>query len=86
MAEGREISSLAQLREEKRLARRQVEYGARKLRNDVNDVLNFRGPFSSSSVTASPNKYLSYLGYAFTAFKIASTVMNVVKMFKKKKR
>ncbi len=85
MAEGREISSLAQLREEKRLARRQVEYGARKLRNDVNDVLNFRGPFSSS-VAASPNKYLSYLGYAFTAFKIASTVMNVVKMFKKKKR
>lgn len=84
MAEEREFSSLAQLREEKQLARRQVEYGARKLRNDVNDVLNFRGPFSSG--TASPNKYLSYLGYAFTAFKIASTVMNVVKMFKKKKR
>lgn len=79
-----EITSLAQLREEKQLAMRQVDYGARKLRNDVNDLLNFRAPFSTAA--ASPNKYLSYLGYAFTAFKIASTVMNVVKMFKRKKK
>lgn len=84
MTNKREITSLAQLREEKQLAMRQVDYGARKLRNDVNDLLDFRSPFSAAA--ASPNKYLSYLGYAFTAFKIASTVMNVVKMFKKKKK
>lgn len=77
-----EITSLAQLREEKKTARRHVDYGVRKLRNDMNDALNFRGYFSPSS----PNKYLSYLGYAFTAYKVVSTVMNIVKMFKRKKR
>lgn len=74
--------SLAQLRQEKAAARRQVEYDVRRLRNDIDDVVHCRFGLPRTS----SNKYLNYLSYAFSAFKIAATVMSVVRLFKRKKK
>lgn len=75
------VTSLEQLRQEKEKAARQVDYGYRRLRNDVEDVFYSRG----RSMQSPASKYLSYIGYAVTAYKIATTVMGVVRMFRRKK-
>lgn len=73
-------SSLAQLRADKEEARRSLDMGVRKLRNDVNDLVRPQDNFFLNST----NKYLQYIGYTMSAYKVFMTARAIFKGFHRK--
>ena len=73
-------SSLAQLRADKEEARRSLDMGVRKLGNDVNDLVRPQDNFFLKST----NKYLQYIGYTMSAYKVFMTARAIFKGFHRK--
>ena len=65
------FASLRDLRDEKEHARQQIDYGVSQLKNDVADYFVYHPEhlFLDSS-----NKYMNYVGYAITAYKVFLTL------------
>ena len=72
--------SLAQLRADKEEARRSLDMGGRKLGNDVNDLVRPQDNFFLNST----NKYLQYIGYTMSAYKVFMTARAIFKGFHRK--
>ena len=72
--------SLEQLRADKEEAKRSLDLGAKKLKNDVDDLVRPRDSFFFNST----NKYLQYIGYAVSAYKGYMTFKGIFKGFGRK--
>ena len=77
----KKYTSPADIRLDKEHERRQIEYGVHKLKNDVEDCFRPKDNFFLNS----SNKYMHYIGYAMSAYKVAMTMKGLVGFFSKKR-
>ena len=75
------FASLDDVRQEKDRARRKVGQDVRMLRNHVEDC--FAAP--ETFFLQSDNKYMNYVGYAITAYKMVGRVRSALHFFRGKK-
>lgn len=74
-------SSLDDIRSEKEKARVQMGHGVDTLKSHVNEC--FAAP--ENFFLQSSSKYMNYVGYAISAYKIVGKVRNVFALFSRKK-
>ena len=77
-----QYTSLKDIRYEKEHAKRQVDYGVDRLKNDVVDCFVYPENF----FLRSSNKYMNYVGYAITAYKAVSTFRGMFGFFSGKRK
>ena len=75
----KKYTSLDDIRFEKQEERKQVEYGIRRLKNDVTDLF----VPANNIFLRSSNRYMNYIGYAIMAYKAAMSVKGIFRFFSK---
>lgn len=75
----KKYTSLNAIRAEKTLARIRIQDGVTRLKNDVTDCF----VPTSNVFLSSSNKYMNYIGYAITAYKVATTFKGMFGFFAK---
>ncbi|MBP5375609.1 MAG: hypothetical protein J6Y38_04675 [Bacteroidaceae bacterium] len=75
--------SLEELRSEKEYARRQIDYGVNRLKNDVADYFVYH---PENIFLESSNKVMNYVGYAISAYKTATAFRTMFGFFSKKRK
>ncbi len=75
--------SLEELRSEKEYARRQIDYGVNRLKNDVADYFVYH---PENIFLESSNKVMNYVGYAISAYKTATAFRTMFGFFSRKRK
>ena len=77
-----QYASLKEIRSEKERARRQIDYGVDKVKNDVVDCFVYPENFFLKS----SNRYMNYVGYAISAYKTVRALGGMFGFFSKKRK
>ena len=83
MSRKHRYSSLEELRSEKEYARRQIDYSADRLKNDVADYFVYH---PENIFLESSNKVMNYVGYAISAYRTATAFRSMFGFFSKKRK
>ena len=77
-----QYASLKEIRSEKERARRLIDYGVDKVKNDVVDCFVYPENFFLKS----SNRYMNYVGYAISAYKTVMALGGTFGLFSKRRK